>query len=524
MSEILRAREFAQKGLNTDLPPWDLDPGFLTGMNNVRIINNKLITFGGYQSWSSPPIDFKPGFLIHAGALSANFWMVAGEDAVYAFDGLIWTDISSVVGYGPIANGTLWTGDIFSNFVVATHPQIYPEFWPGSISGDPMTPLPWDATRDWSDVDIRAGIIRSHKDFLIALNIVEGTQELIDTVRWSDAADVGFLPRSWDETDPTVLAGKAQLGGSMGKIIDGLSLRDSFVIYRENGISVMDYTGDAFVWRIRHLEETTGMINKNCAVEVKGTHFYIGDGDILANDGNSIRSIMHKRIRSQFLNINPQTIQNAFTFVNDVHKEAWFCVTQDDANSFPDTAFIYNWKDDTWFIRDLNPETKMIAQGPISNLPIQTWDTWNETWNTAVSAWDRESRTPLGKALVGIIDKLESELIIIDSDNNDNEEIYISFIERTDLAVSGQSEVTTIQEIIPFMEGTIPVTVRLGSQQHAGGPISWKPTILFDPGEDRKINLRITGELISIRIESSFNEGFWEFSGIDWKYIFAGER
>ena len=523
MSETLQIREFAQKGLNTDLPPWELDPGFLTGMNNVRIVNNSLLAFGGYRSWSVPPVQFDPGWLIHGGALSADFWVIAGADAIYAFDGLIWTDISSAVGYAPIADSTLWAGDVFSYFVVVTHPQVYPEYWPGAIT-DIMLPLPWDDTRDWSDVDIRCDIIRSHKDFLIALVLNEQGTELIDTVRWSDAADVGFLPRSWDETDPTTLAGKAQLGGSLGKIIDGLSLRDSFVIYRENGVSVMDYTGDVFVWRFRHLEQTSGLINKDCLVEVKGKHYFIGDGDILVNDGNTVRSIMHKRIRKRFLNVNPAQVKNAFAFYNETFKEIWFCVTEGENATYPDTVYIYNWRDDTWFTRDLNPEVKFIAQGPISNIPIRDWDNWTETWNTAIGSWDQESRTPLGKALVGIKTDPEQELIILDDLQNDNIEEYVCFIERTDLPIAGQTMVVTVQEIFPFMDGTIPVTVRLGSQQRAGGPIAWKPEILFNTDLDRKINLRITGELIAFRMESVFEDGSWELSGMDMKYVEVGER
>ena len=523
MSETLHIREFAQKGLNTDIPAWDLDPGFVTSLNNVRIINNQLITFGGYKSWSVPPEQFDPGLLIHGGALSSPYWVVFGADAVYAFDGEIWTDISSAAGYGPLNDSTFWIGDILSSFVIATHPQIYPEFWAGTLV-DPMQPLPFDATRTWLDVDIRCGLMRSHKDFLIAMDLNEAGTELIDTVRWSDAADVGFLPGSWDEADPSVLAGKAQLGGSLGKIIDGMSLRDSFVIYRENGISVMDYTGDAFVWKIRHLEQTTGLINKNCIVEVKGRHFFIGDGDILMNDGNTVDSIMHKRIRKRFLTAKPEFIRNWYAFVNDLFKEIWFCVIEKEGSVYPDTAYIFNWKDNTWFTRDLNPETTFIAQGPTSLIPERTWDNWEETWDTATSTWDKEGRTPLGKALVGIKTDPQQELIIIDDTDNDNVEEYICLLERTDLPIAGHERVVTVQEIFPFMSGTIPVTVRLGSQQRPGGPISWKPEIQFDSQTDRKINLRVTGELIAFRVQSSFNDGSWSLSGMDVKYVVVGER
>lgn len=526
MSEILKLSEFAKKGLNTDLAPWDLPPEFLTDMNNIRIINQKAVSFGGYQLWSTPPVDFEPSVLKHAGLLTAQFWWVAGKDAVYSFDGTNWIDISSTVGYSAIINKEDWTCTLFSTFTVATHPQIYPEFWTGASGATLMEPLPFDATRTFSDVDIRMDIIRSHKDFLIAWGLNEQGTELVDTIRWSTAADVGFLPATWDESDATALAGKAQLGGSGGKIIDGLPLRDAFIIYRENGISVLDYTGDIFVWRIRHLETTTGAINKDCIVEVKGKHFFIGDGDILVNDGNSIKSIMHHRIRKRFIaNINIDQFQTSYALRNDLDKEVWFCVPEGQA-TFPNIAYIYNWRDDTWFLRDLNPEAVFTAQGPFiesSGPATLTWDTWTVTWDTAVGAWGNDIKTPLSNKLISIRES-DGALLILDSDVNDNVEEYLCFIERTDIPMEGHDNVTTIQSIYPHLKSTVPVRIRLGSQKRAGGPITWKPFIDFDPNTSRKINIRTTGELHAIRVERPSSEGVWEFSGVDFEYVFAGKR
>lgn len=525
MSEILRIRDFAQKGLNTDIVPWDLDPGFLTDMLNVRIINNEIGSFGGYKNWTTPPLEFNPGWLIHGGVLSAEFWLVAGATAIYSWDGTNWTDISSAVGY-PSINKELWVGDVFSSFIVMTHPDIYPEYWTGVSAGTQVLPLPFDATRTFSDVDIRMGIIRSHKDFLIGLDLNEQGEELIDSVRWSDAADVGQIPRTWDETDPAALAGIAQLGGSAGRVIDGLPLRDAFAVYRENGITMMDYTGDIFVWRFRHLENTTGLINKDCVVEVQGTHFFISDGDILANDGNNVRSIMHKRIRKRFVGtINTAEFHKSYVFKNDLAKEIWFCVPEGIEAVFPNVAYVYNWKDDSWFIRELNPEVIFASYGPESGAIVRTWDAWNEPWNEAKGVWGQLTRTPLNQVIVGIVKGDDpSRLIVIDGANNDNVEDYLSFMERTDYPLTGIDKVTTIKTIYPQMTGTVDVKIRLGSQQRAGGPISWKPFITFNPSTDRKLDIRTTGVLHCFRIEAASSLGAWSFSGMDIDYEEAGAR
>jgi len=527
MSEILRAKDFGQKGLNTDLPPWDLDPGFLTDMGNVRVVNNKLVSFGGYFEWTVPPVNFEPSLLKHAGILSGKAWWVAGKDAVYTWDGSNWVNISSVLGYAGITDKDGWTCDLFSKFIVATHPQIYPEYWTGATTSTQMLPLPFDATRTWEDVDIRVDIIRSHKDFLLAFGLNEQGDELIDTYRWSDAADVGAIPGTWDETQADNLAGRAQLGGTGGKIIDGLTLRDSFIIYRESGVSVLDYTNDVFVWRARHLADTVGAINKDCIVEVKGHHFFIGDGDILKNDGNSVRSIMHKRIRRRFVaNINVEQFQTSFALLNGLNKEIWFCVPEGASSTFPNIAYIYNWRDDTWMLRDLLPEAVFMSQGPQlvgTGLPAQTWDNWTQTWNTATGVWGNVVKTPLSNKLIQIRES-DGALLIVDSDVNDNSEVYLSFIERTDIPLEGHENVTSIQSVYPHMKSSIPVRIRIGSQQRAGAPVNWKNFVDFDPSKQRKIDIRSTGELHAFRIEREFNDGIWEFSGIDFEYVFAGKR
>jgi len=525
MSEVLQVRGFATQGLNTDIVPWDLDVGYLTDMNNMRVINKKLVSFGGYRNWSTPPVEFNPGFLINAGVRTGDFYVVAGATAVYSFDGINWEDIS-IAPY-PDYTKHNWTGCVFSDFIVLTHPQGFPEYWSGILATTPLETLPWSTGVTWEDVDKRASIIRSHKDFLIALDLNESGIDLIDSVRWSTAADVGFLPATWDETDPEALAGIAQLGGGGGKIIDGLSMRDAFVIYRENGISVMDYTGDIFVWRIRHLEQSNHLLNKDCIVEVKGVHFFIGDGDILRNNGNTIESIMHHRIRVKFNNsLNGEALDTAYAVKNELTKEIWFCVAEEE-HEYPNKAYIYNWRDDTWFIRDLLPDHVFMYYGPELASVRREWDTWPETWNTATEFWNSGGRTPLDTAMVAIKKDPypESSLILVDNRDNDNPEYYNSFVERTDFPLEGQVNVTTIQTVFPHLQGTVDIKVTVGSQDHAGSAIRWKAPIIFNPSTDRRVPMRTTGELHCFRYEIvDAQGGDWAISGMDVKYTLSGER
>ena len=94
---------------------------------------------------------------------------------------------------------------------------------------------------------------------------------------------------------------------------------------------------------------------------------------------------------------------------------------------------------------------------------------------------------------------------------------------RTDLPIGGHETNTTITRVYPIVEGTAKLEFRFGSQQLAGGPVTWvgKPRE-FTPGKDRKIDVRTTGELHAFEVRSK--DGFFKLTGMDIEYSLAGSR
>jgi len=523
MPKKLQISNIGLKGLNTDLAPWDLPAEFLTFGANFRVRSNTILTAGGYANWSDSPVGFNPGYIMHVGATSGDYWLVPGRSAIYAFDGSTWSDVSSLAGYAGLGldDELGWNGCMLGQIPIVNNSQHVPEFWSPASPGQIMQPLPWDATEDWASRGITAKIVRSHKNFLFALNIQDGAVDQPDTYRWSTAADINGLPYTWDESDVSGLAGVASLGGDGGAIIDGLSLRDSFCIYSENSIDILDYTGDEFVWRRRELSNTVGLLAKQCIIEVKGIHYFMADGDILRNDGTTIESIIHGRLQRQFnSSINADYYDRSFAVRNNVLKEIWFCIPSD-SSEYPNVAYIYNWIDDSWSIRDLPGGLAFAGYGPQSVAP-QTWEDWVGTWETQQAVWGSRKRTPLDDTIVGVIGSDSSLKLLEPSDKRDSGPLA-SRIERTDFPLEGFDNVTTITRIYPHIEGTNPVQIQVGSQDKAGGAVSWKPVATFTPGKDRKIDIRSTGSLHAWRIQS-IGEGNWGFSGMDIEYEFAGKR
>jgi hypothetical protein len=386
--------------------------------------------------------------------------------------------------------------------------------------------LPWDATNTWGDVGQDARIIRSHKQFLFALDITDNGTNYIDAVRWSAPSDIGGVPPTWDHLDITNFAGLTHLGGEGGRIVDGLSLRDAFVVYREKGISVFDYRGGQYVWQIRHLSTTIGLISPDAIAEVKGVHFFIGDGDILVNDGTTIKSLLHNKLRVKFTsNYSPENFINSYIVKSNTNAEVWFCIPSSIA-TYPDIAYIYNWEDESWSIRDI-PEAPFSAYGPQSEaLPV--WDDIAIEWANVQGNWDRQSRTPLDDSIVSVIKPagagLQGSILFLDRLNDADATEYNTKIERVGFALEGLNNVTTMTRLYPHIDGSSPVWIQVGSQDYPGSPTRWKQAVSFDSSVDRKLDVRTTGELHCFRFFNDDFKSHWQLSGMDIEYVNAGVR
>jgi len=527
--QLLNLPGFAQKGINTDLPAYTLDGDYLTEASNMRIVLGRIFPFGGHSIWDTLPVDFLPGYINYHGTEGLTFWVIPGADSVLAYDGGTFHDISnlSAGGYSGISDPDGWSSCKLTNIIVLNHDNHHPEYWPDINGATPLEYLPWDATQNWSEANQSCRVMRSHKQFLFAMDLVVEGVDFVDGIRWSSPADIGGVPASWDHLDVTNVAGLVGLGGDGGRIIDGLSMRDAFIVYRSNGITIFDYVGGQFVWRIRHLSTTQGLISQDAIVEVRGSHYFISNGDIFKNDGNTITSILHNRLRRRFVNgYDIEKRHQSFVIHNKLLAEIWFCITE---LSFehPNIAYIYNYEDDSWSLRDL-PELGPYADyGPQIVEPI-IWDTTPGTWDNQRETWSAGSSGAILFSVISVSKPsgpgLSGELRFLDKNGTDPTTQYHTSVERIGFPLAGLDNVTTITRVYPHLTGVGTILVEIGSQDHINAPVKWKPGILFEAGVDRKVDVRTTGELHCFRFSSDGPGNKWELSGMDIEYVMAGKR
>lgn len=516
-------------GLNVDLPPWELPSSVITNGANFRLINGALASTGGEAVWSTGGMSTDLDFFLTIPVANVNMHLVAGKTGVWSFDG---TTISRILTCN-VSEPRGWTGTMLGGIPIINHPEIGAFYWFPYGHNAPLTALPYDnkgTGNVWNTAHQRsAQVIRSHRNYLFCLNLTEynsatGTAgNVADGYRWSHPADINGLPPTWDETDPNYLAGVAQIGADSGSIVDGLSLRDAFVIYADKGINLLELSGDIYVWNRRQMTTNAGLLAKDCVAEVLGVHYLMTADDVVRFDGSRVESIMHHRMRKHLMaNMDPVHYRNSQVVSNLDKKEVWFMVPTN-GNTWPSLAYVYNWAEDTWGLRDLAPNTTYLAYGRVTTGAADWEDLQNRTppsiWASYGVPWSSQAASSTPYTMVAT--HLDGQIHDVDPAAPDG--TVTTFVERTDYQISGLYQATTITRVYPKIDGSSPVRITMGSQDTPGGPVRWKAPVVFHPVTDRRVNVRTTGALHCWRIES-IDKGSFIISGIQFEYAEAGGR
>ena len=529
MSELLRITKVGDFGVNTDIGPSDLEAQYFTSGNNFKLVNDSIESFGGYTALAN----------IQAGAQNhiryfkisgTNYYLAAGTSSIGLFNGTAWTNVSSTyMSTNPPSTGNPidWSSCLLGEFAIFNNLSYRPEYY-DKLTGK-MVPLKWSPTvADWNTATKQCRFIRSHNTFLFALGMIEGGVDMPTTYRWSNPADINGLPYTWDETDISGIAGTAQLAGNGGPILDGLSLREDFVIYSRNAIDVLTYTGDEFIWSRRTLASTVGILSSRCVVSIGTAHIFLTDNDIMINDGNSVKSILTRRMKKRiFGTMDATAYDKCYMIVHEGNKEIWTCVCTSGFTT-PNLAFVYNWIEDKVYTRDLSlyssgslvagSDVAHMTYGPILNSSTtNTWATATGSWAQQTKKWNYNQSSPFSYDLIGI------GATNIKNMSPSSSSVYNTFLERVDYPIEGEVQVCTLTRVYPHIKSNGSVLINVGSKLAEDAPVSWNNPVVFNSRTDRKIDFRSTGMLHCWRIESIGSSPF-SLLGLDIEYEKNGVR
>ena len=379
-------------------------------------------------------------------------------------------------------------------------------------------------------VNVFCKSMRAFRSFLVALNIKRGGVSYPRVVKWSTEAGIQGVPSSWNETTSTVDAGEYELADSKGDILDGLQLRDTFMIYKEDATYSMSFVGTPFIFSFRQLSPTIGAIAKNCVAEFDGGHAIFGKGNFYINDGQRLKPILPQKLKEYvFTEIDGAQINKCFVAADYGRTEILFCFTADGAaTNHPNKAIVWNYITNTFSIRDL-PDLAHMGYGNVGNPTTSTtWASTATSWAGTTGPWTMSY--DLQDKVLLFADPSNTKLYRDRSGNQENTTDMVSYIERTGLSMNGQgqpdhSTVKRISSIWPKMSisGSDSINVYLGTQMSTEGGISWNAPVAFDPNSQSKVSVRGTGKLYAVRFESTTDMD-WELDGYSIEVDNVGKR
>ena len=501
-------------GVSRDIKSYELPDDIWSEALNVRFKDGHTEkTKGNEQVFGTLATNTDPNWMIPVRYPTDYYWVYGDLDkiAVVASSTGTHSDITLAAGL----TGTLdknYSGGLINNLVVMHNGVDTPIWWDGNPANAMTALTAWPAGQT-------AAVIRPYKNYLVALNFTVGGNSYTSGVHWSDAAPAGSIPSSWDETDTTKDAGKNYLAGTPGAIIDGLTLGDTFVIYKRNSCYTMQFVGGQFIHKFRKVEGTVGVLTSDCAVEIGGKHLVLTPDDLVTHDASGAPpdSVLDKRMRTWlFKAIDNAYYERCFIAHHKAEREAWVCFPSvGAAQGLADTALIWNYGNDTLSVMDI-PNARYITRGVVNPGDTGTWDADSGSWDDDDTKWDEGKYSETAETLL-IGDPTNSQLLIADSTDQFDGVSMTSYVVRESIALlMDRRNLKLLKGLYPIMTSTGNPTVqfRIGTQLNATDSISWGPEQDFIIGTDDKIDILSKGRYISIKC-SSTGDVNWQLHSFD---------
>lgn len=390
-----------------------------------------------------------------------------------------------------------WTGGAIGGILVMNNSIDPPQYWAGDSKK--LRTLPgWDSTE-------RCQVLRVFKNYIVAFGITKSGVLNPNLFKWSVSAVPGAVPTSWNEADLTQDAGELDIAETPDLLVDARQLGDVLVVYKQRSAYAIRLIGQPFIFQVQRLPGDYGMMFRGCAAVIPDGHVVLANGDIVLNNGQGMRSIAVGRVR-KYLNDNIDTTnyKRAFVTSNPQDNEVLVCYPEVGQTACTE-ALVWNWKDDTWGMRDLNNVTYGDI-GQIDDVSFATWDSDYETWQIDGATWSEDEYAPNEARL------LMSEtgrIVAFDvSGSDDGATPLPSYIERTGMWLDDAQAQKLMRGVYPRIDAPAmaEVDVSIGAAMVADSAASWSdlaPFIVGDANNFGKVDGFAQGRYLALRMACS---------------------
>lgn len=551
---IFRMRQLGGVGVVTDLPSFDLPQNAWTKCLNVRFFGNKVQKIGGNRKvlTSGSPDEV---FLSICPRPNSEQVVYGTPTSLYLVDGITHLKASKLVEELPYKYTATpernWFYTYMSNSVIM---NTYYETPQGLIPGsETFIDIPgWGSPNMDNSVNVnwKTPIIRSYKDYLIALGMQENNVDYPQRVRWSDISFVNSLPTNWHQDNPNTDGGFVDLSNAVGKIVDGVAMMDKFIVYTDQETFIMDYVGGDFIFSFRKLFNDAGLLAPECACEFEGKHFVISQDDIFIHNGSTRTPIASGRVKdyliSEISSTNPLATK---VFTHPKRKEIWVQYVSNgsgdildtvDPNSFAcNKVAIWNYEFDTWTFSEISNSFDInLIKSPETDTRI--WDTYDtigeDEWDSTfqdLAQWDSIKQTFKNQTLISA--SRDKSLYLLDvgntftykSGSTEYTRPMTSILERKsidfDEVVEDITRYKMITKISPQMSGTGTLTFHVGGANNPEVDPILDESQQFVLGEDVKVDCFVNHRYPAIKIVDT-SAGIWDLTSIDVTFLQEGTR
>ena len=500
----------APSGIVYDVPPDGVDPNIFNAGSNVIFRDGLPVRVSGQKAVYGTPLH-EAQLLLNLRSPLVNYWIYPSEENITVLDGVTHFDITPDATLDPTLVANEWTGGILNGIAVLNNYYNNPVYWPGTTT-EKCVDLPgWPA-------GTKCKALRPFKYHLFALNVTDTNGIFSDSIMWSDAAEPGSVPQSWEPL-PENQAGFLSLAAGGGNIIDAIQLRDQLFIFKDTSTWAVQYVGGNQVFAARKVLETSGILARNCAVEIKGNLIILTDSDVILFDGQQAVSIIDKRMRKYlFSQLDPVAFTSAFVTKNWVETEVWICIPTV-GNATPNVALVWSRDENAWGIRTIN--YSCATAGLVApTTGVQTWDAFPGSWNDASPIWDTSTYRVTSESILAA---QGLTLQNIDADVTDNGTPISAYIRKLGLGLGDPQTRKLIKRIWPRVSapvGTV-ITVRAGAHDEPNGEVTWSSPVSFTVGAQEKVDTFAQGRYLAIDISSESVQP-WTLTGFDVEFSTVG--
>lgn len=514
---IVRITATGAIGINKDLSSHELPNNAWSDGNNIRFLDSYAGVCYGYGSPYGAPTA-APLHLLFCKVASGGYWLYATATKIYsmtvtagaAVDTNITRQTAGVdVNYTNVANAI--TSTLHGGIPIINNGTDAPQQW--LLTGKCTDLSNWPASTTCKSM-------RSVKNYLVALNVTKSGTSYPYMVKWSHPSDPGAVPSSWAQTDATKDAGEYDLSEGYDQIVDGLQLRSSLIIYKENSTWRMDYTGGTFVFSFQKILGNSGLMGRNCAVELDGMHFCLTKSDLIVHDGQTATPVLDKMSRRDlFTKIEQTATDKCFVFKNPFFNEIYVCFPSL-GNTVPNRAMVWNYVDKTVSYRDI-PSLNHASTGNIDMTLLESWASDSEAWVSDLTLWNSPALTPDSTRV--LMAGNGTKLYMLDSQASFDGTQPVAYMERRGLSFTQPEAIKLIRSVRPRITGQTggTVNVYVGYADTPYADPTYGDAIPFTIGTTLSCDTLTSGRYLALKFASG-TAYQWRLDSLDVDVVQAG--